>query len=52
MHNDVEQANPASYPLYFKNGQKYVCHDEDMSVSLCVCQQIPQDSSRSSERIG
>ena len=36
MHNDVEQANPASYPLYFKNGQKYVCHDEGISVSLCV----------------
>ena len=37
MYNDVSQANPQSYPLYMKNGQKYVaCHHEGVSVSLCV----------------
>ena len=37
MYNDVEQANPNSYPLYLKNGQKYVvCHDDGMSVTVCV----------------
>ena len=37
MYNEVEQANPASSPLYLKEGQKYVvCHHEGVSVSLSM----------------
>ena len=50
MYNDVQQANPIAYPLYIKEGQRYVCYHEGMCVSLRV-QQVPQNSGGSSDCI-
>ena len=33
MYNDVQQANPNAYPLYIKEGQRYVWHCEGVSMS-------------------